>query len=54
MEVIMHILQHHNKGPHLNTIEKFHIHMESLTNNHLNDDRAIFPNPIFDVLSRPN
>jgi hypothetical protein len=51
---IMHILQHHKKGPYLNTIERFHIRTESLTNNHLNDDHTIFPNPIFDILSRSN
>jgi hypothetical protein len=49
---IMQVIQCHKKGPHLNTIEKFHIHAESHTNNHLNDDHTIFPNPIFDVLLR--
>jgi hypothetical protein len=52
MNDIMQIIQCHKKGPHLNTIERFHIHTESLTNNHLNDDHTIFPNPIFDILSR--
>jgi len=50
MNEIMQVLHHHKKGPHLDTIERFHIHTESITNNHLNDDQIIFPNAIFDVL----
>jgi len=42
--------RHQKKGPHLNTIERFHIHAKSITNNHLNDDQTIFPNAIFDAL----
>jgi hypothetical protein len=53
MTEIMRILHYHNKGPHLNTLEKFHIHTEAQNQNHLNDEHTIFPNPIFDVLSRP-
>ena len=51
MNEIMQVLLvcHHKEGPHLNTIERFHIHAESITNNHLNDDHTIFPNSIFDV-----
>jgi hypothetical protein len=49
---IMQVIQCHKKGPHLNTIEKFHIHAEAHTSNHLNDDHTIFPNPIFDALLR--
>jgi hypothetical protein len=51
---IMQVIQCHSKGPHLNTIERFHIHTESSTNNHLNEDHTIFPNAIFDVLLRNN
>jgi hypothetical protein len=50
MNEIMQILQCHKKGPHLNTIERFHIHVESKANNHLNDDHTTFQNAIFDVL----
>jgi hypothetical protein len=52
MNEIMQIIHSHKKGPHLNTIERFHIHIESIAYNHLNDDHTIFPNPIFDILSR--
>jgi len=54
MNEIMQTLHCHKKGPHLNTIEKFHIHTESIANNQLNDDHTIFPNSIFDSLSRNN
>jgi hypothetical protein len=54
MNKIMQILHCHKKGPHLNTIERFHIHTESIANNKLNDDHNIFPKAIFDVLSRTN
>jgi hypothetical protein len=46
----MQILKHHRKGPHLNTLERFHIYAEYITNNHINDNHTIFPNKIFDVL----
>jgi hypothetical protein len=42
---IMQILQHHKEGPHLNTMEKFHIYTE-----YLNDEHTIFPNKIFDSI----
>jgi hypothetical protein len=41
---------HNKKGAHLNTLERFYIHAESATNNHLNDSHTIFPNNIFDTL----
>ena len=55
MTKIMQILHYHKKGPHLNTLEKFHIHTEAQNQNqnHLNDDNTIFPNPIFDALTQP-
>jgi len=34
----------------LNTIERFHIHVEFTANNHLNDEHTVFPNAIFDTL----
>ena len=46
----MQILQYHNKGHHLNTIERFHIYTEFIKDNHLNDDHNISPNRIFDTL----
>ena len=33
---IMHIQKIHKKGHHLNTLERFHIHIEADYNNHLN------------------
>jgi hypothetical protein len=46
----MQILQYQKKGPHLNTIERFYIHVEAASNNHLNDRHTIFPNRIFDTI----
>jgi hypothetical protein len=44
------VLHHHKKGAHLNTVERFYIHAEYITNNHLNDNHSIFPSIIFDTL----
>jgi hypothetical protein len=46
----MQILQRHNKGPHLNTLERFYIYAEYLNNNHLNVEHTVFPNIIFNTL----
>jgi len=43
------ILQYHNKGAHLNTIEQYYIYAEFTKNNHLNDEHNISPNKIFDA-----
>ena len=51
---IMQIVHCHRKGTHLNTIERFHIHTEFATNNHLNDPQTIFPKRIFDTLIKTN
>jgi hypothetical protein len=48
----MQILQFQKKGPHLNTIEWFHIHKEAAANNHLNGDYTISNNRIFDTILR--
>jgi hypothetical protein len=48
----MQILQHQRKGPHLNTLEKFHIHEEAARNNHLNDDHTVIPNKIFKAIQK--
>jgi len=47
---VMDILQVHKKGPHLNTLERFHIHKETASHNHLNDEHTITPNRIFDTI----
>ena len=49
---IMRVLHYHRKGAHLDTLEKFHIHAEATTNNHLNDNHTTFPNAIFDTLAK--
>jgi hypothetical protein len=46
----MQILRHHRKGPHLNTLERFHIYTEYITNNHINANQTICPNKVFDIL----
>jgi hypothetical protein len=50
---IMKILRHRKKGPHLNTMEKFHIYTKYKNGSHLNDEHTIFPNKIFDSLIKP-
>jgi len=37
MHDIMQILHYRGKGTHLNMLERFHIHTEAATNNHLNE-----------------
>ena len=49
----MQIIQYHAKGNHLNTSEKFHIYTEFKNDSHLNDERTIAPNKIFDTLLKP-
>jgi hypothetical protein len=51
IEDIMETLKFQRKGIHLNTVERFHIHRESIKNNHLNDPQTLAPNPIFDILT---
>jgi hypothetical protein len=48
----MQILQHQRKDPHLNTLEKFHIHKEAARNNHLNDDHTVILNKIFEAIQK--
>jgi hypothetical protein len=50
MQDVMQIVQFHKKGPHLNTIERFHIHKEAASHNHLNDEHTITPIPLFDTI----
>jgi len=52
MHDIMQILHYRRKRAHLNTLERFHIHTEAATNNHLNEGHTIYPNVIFDTLLR--
>jgi hypothetical protein len=46
----MQILHTHNKGAHLNTIERFYIFKEASTNNHLNDDHTVPNSKIFQTI----
>jgi len=46
---VMQVLQFQKKGPHLNTIERFHIHKDAAANIHLNDEHTVTPNRIFDA-----
>jgi len=48
------ILQRHNKGAHVNTIERYYIYTEFTKNNHLSDEHNISPNKIFDALLNPH
>ena len=47
---VMKILHCQKKGLHLNRMERFYIHIEAASNNHLNDDHTISPNRIFDTI----
>ena len=48
------ILQLHNKGAHLDTIERYYIYEEFTKNIHLNDEHAISPNKVFETLLKPD
>jgi hypothetical protein len=50
LENSMEILQFQKKGCHLNTIERFYIHKEVKSNNHLNEDYAETSNHIFNTI----
>jgi hypothetical protein len=52
MNNIMQTVHCHKKGAHLNTIERFHIQTEFAANNHPNDPQTIFPNAIFNTLTK--
>jgi uncharacterized protein YvpB len=54
MSNIKQIVHCHRKGARLNTTERFHIHTEFAANNHLNDPQTIFPNAIFNTLTKAN
>jgi len=51
-------LRHHasvtvpEKGIHLDTIERLHMHRQAAINNHLNDDHTLSVNRIFDAILR--
>ena len=54
-EETMEIIHFQQKGKHLNTMEKFHIYIEALTNNHLNDQHTVnVNNKIFEVIHNNN
>jgi len=46
----MQILHYQKKSAHLNTVQRYYIHVEFAANNHLNDGQNIFPNPIFEAI----
>jgi len=46
----MQVLHYQKKSARLDTLERYHIHTECTTNNRLNDNQNIFPNPIFDAI----
>ena len=46
----MKILLYHKKSAHLNTVERYYLHVEFSADSHLNDSQNIFPNPIFDAI----
>jgi hypothetical protein len=46
----MQILHYREKSAHLNTVERYYIHVELASSNHLNDSQNIFPNPMFDAI----
>jgi hypothetical protein len=47
---IKQILHHQKKSPHWNTTERFYIHTEATSNNHLNDNQTVYPTRIFDTI----
>ena len=44
------VLHYQKKGSHPNIIERFYIHIEAASNNHLNGSHTIFRNRIFDTI----
>jgi len=52
MHSVMQIIQLQKKGIHLDTTERFHIHKEAATNNHLNDNYTLSTNRIFYTILR--
>jgi hypothetical protein len=48
---IMKILHTTNKGPFMDTVEKYHIYMETQANNQINDKNTVKPNAIFDTIN---
>ena len=52
MNSIMQILHCHKEGTHLNKLGRFHVHTEVAANNDLNENQAIFPNVVFDTLTK--
>jgi hypothetical protein len=41
-----------SKGKHMNTVEKFHIFVETKRNNQINDKNTVQPNAIFETLDQ--
>jgi hypothetical protein len=51
LEDTLQVVSIHNKGPHLNTLERFHIYKERKTGTILNDNYADFYNPLFELVT---
>jgi hypothetical protein len=51
IDEILKVTHCHNKGSHLNTLERFHIYAEFAKNNCLNDPISNFPNEIFKTIT---
>jgi hypothetical protein len=46
----MEVLHTHEKGAYLNTLARYHIHIEAKNNNHLNEEFSETSNPIFNTI----
>jgi hypothetical protein len=51
LEDTLQVLHIQNKGPHLNTLERFHIYKEQKTGTILNDNHMDHYNPIFEFMT---
>jgi phosphopentomutase len=54
MDTIMDTLHITTKGRMMNTMEKFHIYIETLKNNQINDKCTVRPNITFDTTAQHN
>jgi hypothetical protein len=52
IESIMTPIHFISKGKHMNTVEKFHIFVETKRNNQINDKNTVQPNAIFETLDQ--
>jgi hypothetical protein len=47
---VMDVLYVTKQGKHMNTLKKFHIHLETLKDNQMHDMCTVKPNHLFDVI----